>query len=118
MNFKQMMMEKLKANVAYKVANNSTLISEVAGIVIDDLDYSEIAADLDISSTDIAGEIDLSDVISEVADNLDMAEIGRSIADSCDMEEITYKVISSLPSGFMDDLAIQAAEEIIDEMKQ
>ena len=44
MNFKQMMIEKLKVNVAYKVANNNTLISEVASIVIDDLDYSEIAA--------------------------------------------------------------------------
>jgi|GEM_PF-5856390 len=33
MSFRQMMMEKLKSNVAYKVANNSTLVSEVASIV-------------------------------------------------------------------------------------
>lgn len=118
MNFKQMMIEKLKVNVAYKVANNNTLISEVASIVIDDLDYSEIASDLDISSSQIADEIDHSDIISEVADNLDMAEVGRAVADSCDMEEVTSRVISMLPRDFMDDLAVQVAEEIIGEMNQ
>ncbi len=43
MNFRHALIEKLKSNVAYKVANNSTLISEVADRVLDDLDYSEIA---------------------------------------------------------------------------
>ncbi len=118
MNFRQMMMEKLKSNVAYKVANNSTVVSEVASIVIDDLDYMEIASDLDISSSDIADEIDHSDIISEVTAHLDMDDIARAVADNCDMEEITSKVISNLPRDFMDDLAIQAAEEIIEEMKK
>ena len=49
MNFKQVMIEKLKVNVAYKVANNSSLIGEIADRVIDDLNYSEIAEELNIS---------------------------------------------------------------------
>lgn len=117
MSFREMMMEKLKENVAYKVANNSTLVSEVASIVLDDLDYSEIASDLDISSSDIADEIDHSDIISDVVDNLDMDDIARAIADNCNMEEITSKVIAMLPDTFIDDLAVQAAEEIVAEMK-
>jgi len=46
-------------------------------IVLDDLDYLEIAADLDISSSDIAiaDEIDPSDIISEITDHLDMDKI-------------------------------------------
>lgn len=118
MNFRHVLIEKLKSNVAYKVANNSTLIGEIADRVIDDLDYSEIAEELNISSSDIAEEIDSADIISEVTDHLDMDDIARAVADKCDMNEITEKVISNLPSDFMDDLAIQAAEEIIEEMKQ
>ena len=118
MSFRHMMMERLKVNVANKIANNSSLISEVASILIDDLDYMEIASDLDISSSDIADEIDHSDIISEITGHLDMDDIARAVAENCDMEEITNKVIANLPSDFMDDLAIQAAEEIIEEMKQ
>ena len=46
-------------------------------IVLDDLDYLEIAADLDISSSDIAiaDEIEPSDIISEITDHLDMDKI-------------------------------------------
>lgn len=118
MNFKQVMIEKLKVNVAYKVANNSSLIGEIAGRVIDDLDYSEIAEELNICSSDIADEIDSADIISEVTDHLDIDDIARAVADKCDMNEITEKVIAMLPSDFMDDLAVQAAEEIIEEMRQ
>lgn len=117
MNFKEMMMNKLKANVANRVANNSNLISEVADIVFEDLDYSEIAADLNISNRDIADEIDSSDILSEVKDYLDMDDIARAVADTCDMEEITSRVVSLLPDDFMDALAAQAAEEIVLEMK-
>ena len=118
MSFRHMMMEKLKMNVAYKIANNSTLVNEVASIVLDELDYLEIASDLNISSSDIANEIDHSDVISEITGHLDMDEIGRAVAENCDMDEITSRVIANLPSDFMDDIAVQAAEEIIEEMKQ
>jgi predicted DNA-binding protein YlxM (UPF0122 family) len=118
MNFRHTLIEKLKSNVAYKVANNSTLISEIADRVIDDLNYSEIAEELNISSSDIAEVIDSADIISEVTDHLDMEDIARAVADSCDMEDITSRVIAMLPDSFMDDLAEQAAEEIIEEMKQ
>jgi hypothetical protein len=117
MNFKQMMMDKIKANVANKVANNSNLINEVAGIVLDDLDYIEIAADLDICSSDIADEIDHADVISEITGHLDMDDIARAVADTCDLDEISRKVIANLPCDFMDDLAVQVADEIVSEMK-
>ncbi len=116
MDFKQMMMEKLKANVAYKVANDSTLVREVASAVLDNLDYSDIASDLNISSSDIADEIDQSDIISDITDHLDMDDIRQAVADNCDMSEIAGKVVSMLPSNFMDELAIHAAEEIIAEM--
>ena len=116
MNFKQMMIEKLKANVAYKVANDSTLVREVADRVLDGLDYNDIASDLDISSSDIADEIDSSDIISEITDHLDMDDIRQAVADKCDMKEIVEKVIDMLPCDFMDDLASQAALEIIAEM--
>lgn len=117
MNFRYTLIEKLKANVAYKVANNCTLIGEIADRVIDDLNYSEIAEELNISSSDIADEIDSADIISEVTDHLDMDDLARAVADKCDMNEITERVISMLPSDFMDDLAVRAAEEIIEEMK-
>lgn len=117
MNFRYTLIEKLKSNVAYKVANNSTLIGEIADRVIDDLNYSEIADELNISSSDIADEIDSADIISEVTDHLDMDDLARAVADNCDMEEVTSRVISMLPDSFMDDLAVQAAEEIIEEMK-
>lgn len=116
MNFKQMMMEKLKSNVAYKVANDSTLIREVASIVIDDLDYTDIASDLNISSADIADEIDHADVLSEITDHLDMDDIRQAVVDRCDLNEIAGKVVSMLPGDFMDDLAAHTAEEIVREM--
>ncbi len=73
---------------------------------------------MNISSSDIADELDSSDIISEVTDHLDIDEIARVVADKCDLNEITEKVIAMLPSDFMDDIAVQAAEEIIEEMKQ
>ena len=117
MNFKEMMMNKLKANVAHRVANNSNLISEVADVVLEDLNYSEIAADLNIRSRDIADEIDHSDILSEVTDYLDMDDVARAVADTCDMEDITSRVVSLLSDDFIDALAAHAAEEIILEMK-
>ena len=77
-----------------------------------------IASELDISSSEIADKIDHSDIISEITDHMDMDDIGRAVADNCDMEKITSRVISMLPSDFMDDLAVQVAEEIIEEMNQ
>ena len=46
-----------------------------------------------------------------------MDDIRRAVADKCDMNEIIGKVVLMLPSSFMDDLAIQAAEEIVAEMQ-
>ena len=117
MNFKQMMMEKLKANVAYKVANDNTLVREVADRVLDDLDYMDIANELNIDSSDIADDIDTHDIISDITDHLDMDDIRQAVADKCDMSEIVGKIISNLPSDFMDDLAVQAAEDILADMK-
>lgn len=117
MNFKQMMIEKLKANVAYKVANDSTLIREVADKVLDDLDYGDIANELNIDSTDIAEEIDTHDIISEIADHLDLDDIRQAVADKCDMTQLTEKVIDMLPSSFMDELASQAVEEIMSDLQ-
>jgi predicted DNA-binding protein YlxM (UPF0122 family) len=118
MNFRHTLIEKLKSNVAYKVANNSTLIGEIADRVIDDPNYSEIAEELNISSSDIADEIDSADIISEVTDHLDMDDLARAVADKCDMNKITEKVIAMLPCDFMDDLAVQATEEIIEDMNR
>lgn len=117
MNFKEMMMEKLKVNVAYKVANDSGLIRGVANAVLDDIDYSDIAADLHILSSDVADEIDQSDVLSEIVDQLDMEEIQRAVAERCDMEEIANRVISLLPIDFMDSITILATEEIVADMQ-
>ena len=116
MNFKQMMTEKLKANVAYKVANDSNLVREVASIILDDLDYSDIASDLSISSSDIADEIDSSDIISEITDHLDMDDIRQAVAEQCNTNDLVSRVITMLPSSFMDDLAVSTAEEIVAEM--
>jgi len=116
MNFKQMMIEKLKANVACKIANDSSVIREVADKVIDELDYRDIAEEMNISSSDIAEEIDHHDIISEISDHLDLEEIRQSVADRCNMNELTEKVLEMLPTSFMDDLAVQAAEEIIEEL--
>jgi hypothetical protein len=116
MNFKQIMMEKLKANVAYKVANDSTLIHDVAGAVLDDLDYTEIASEINISSSDIACEIDHSDILSDITEHLDMDDIKQILAEKCDLNTIAGKVITMLPDTFMDDLAEYAADEIVKEM--
>lgn len=117
MSFRTTLIEKLKMNVAYKLASNSTVISEVTSIILDDLDYRDIASEISISSSDIADELDHHDLLSEVVDNLDTDEIAKAVADSCDLEDISSRVISMLPDSFMDDLAIQAAGEIIEEMK-
>lgn len=117
MTFKQMMMEKLKENVAYKVANDSTLIRDIASVVIDELDSTDIAYKLDINSSDVADEIDHSDVLSDIVDHLDMDEIRQAVVDKCDMDEISSRLVAKLPSDFMDELAIQAAREFITEMQ-
>lgn len=117
MNFKQMMMEKLKENVAYKVANDNALIRDVASVVIDELDYTDIAFKLDINSSDVADEIDHTDVLSDIVEHLDLDELRQAVVDKCDMDEISSRIVSTLPSDFMDDLAIQAAREFIIEMK-
>jgi len=116
MNFQQLMMEKLKANVASKVANDATLIREVAGLVLEDLDYTDIASDLNISSTDIACEIDHGDVLSDITDHLDMDDIKMAVVEKCDMNALAGKVVSMLPGGFMDDLAEKVTDEIVREM--
>lgn len=118
MNFKQLMMEKLKANVAYKVANDSTLIRDVADAVMDDLSYSELVSDLNITSADIACEIDHSDILSEITNHLDMDDIKQLVAEKCDMSAIAGKVVSMLPEEFMDDLAAQVTNDIVREMAE
>lgn len=115
MNFRQMMMEKLKENVAYKVANDSALISDVAGVILEELDYTDIAYKLDISSSDVADEIDSSDLLSEISCNLDMDDLRQAVVDKCDMDEIAGRVVAKLPRDFMDELAIQASREFMDE---
>lgn len=109
-------MEKLKENVAYKVANDASLIREVAGIVAEDLDYTDIATELNISSSDIADEIDQTDLLSDITDSLDMDDLKQAIVHKCDMNEIADKVLSMLPEDFMDELSGRAADEIIMEM--
>lgn len=117
MNFKQMMMERLKENVAYKVANDSTLVRDVASVVLEELDYTDIAYKLEISNSDVADEIDHSDVLSDIVDHLDLDELRQAVVDKCDMDEISSRIVSNLPSDFMDDLAIEAAREFMAEMK-
>ena len=116
MNFKSMMLEKLKENVAHKVANNSTLIRDVADAVMDDLNYTDLVADLNITSSDIAYEIDTSDILSEITDHMDMDDIKQLVAEKCDMDAVAGKVVSMLPEGFMDDLTRQMTDEIVKEM--
>jgi hypothetical protein len=115
MTFKQMMMEKLKVNVACKVANNSALISDVAGVIIEELDYTDIAFKLRISSSDIADGLDCSDVLYDISEHLDMDEIRRVVVEKCEIDEIADRVVAMLPTDFMDDLATQAAREFIEE---
>ncbi len=117
MSFRTILIEKLKENVAYKLSSNSTVISEVTSIILEDIDYRDIASEISINASDIADELDHSDLISEVVDNLDTDEIARAVADNCDLEEISSRVIAMLPDTFMDDLAIQTAGEIIEEMR-
>jgi thymidine phosphorylase len=111
-----MVMEKLRENVAYKVAHDNSLVREVANAVIDDLDYSAIASMLAICNSDVADEIDTTEVLSDIVDHLDMDDLREAVVDKCDMDEIADKVVSMLPVNFMDDLAILAAEEIIAEI--
>jgi hypothetical protein len=116
MNFKQMVIDKLRENVAYKVANDNSLVRGVANAVIDDLDYSDIASMLSICNSDVADEIDSSEVLSDIVDHLDMDDLREAVVEKCDMDDIAEKVVSMLPSTFMDDLAILVAEEIIAEI--
>ena len=116
MTFKQIMMEKLKENVACKLAHDDDLISEVASAVIDDLDYADIASMLAISDSDIADEIDAHDLLSEIGSHIDMDDLREAVVDKCDLEALAEKISSMLPSTVMDDIAIQAAEEIVAEM--
>lgn len=116
MNFKQIMMDKLKANVANRVANDTTLIREVASAILEDIDYTDIASDLNISSADIACEIDHGDVLSEITGHLDMDDLKQLVAEKYDMNVIAGKVVSMLPSEIIDELAEQATDEIIKEM--
>jgi hypothetical protein len=115
MTFKQMMLEKLKVNVACKVANNSVLISDIAGVIIEELDYTDIAYKLRITSSDVADGLDCSDVLYDIAEHLDMDAIRTAVVDKCEMDEIADRVVAMLPSDFMDDLAIQAARAFIEE---
>lgn len=117
MTFKQMMMEKLKENVAYKVANDNALIRDITSVILDELDSTDIAFKLDISSSDVADEIEHSDVLSDIVDHLDLDELRQAVVDKCDMDEISSRIASTLPSDFMDDLAIQAAREFMTEME-
>jgi len=117
MTFKQMMMEKLKENVAYKVANDNALIRDIASVIIDELDSTDIAYKLNIRSADVASEIDHSDVLSDIVQHLDLNEIRKAVVDKCDLDEISSRLVSKLPTDFMDELAIQAAREFIAEMK-
>lgn len=117
MDFKQMMMERLKVNVAYKVANDNALIRDIAGVILDELDSTDIAFKLNINSSDVADKIDHSDVLSDIVKLLDLDEIRKTVVDKCDMDVISSRIVSKLPSDFMDDLAIQAARAFITEMK-
>ncbi len=117
MDFKLMMMERLKVNVAYKVANDNALIRDIASVILDELDSTDIAYKLNIQSADVADKIDHSDVLSDIVQHLDLDEIRKTVVDKCDMDVISSRIVSKLPSDFMDDLAIQAAREFITEMK-
>lgn len=116
MTFKQMILEKLKDNVACRVANDNNLIRAVAGAVIDDLDYSELASMLSINDSDIADEIDTIEVLSDIVEYLDVDELREAVINKCDIDEVADKVFSMLPCNYMDDLAIQVAEKLIEEI--
>lgn len=116
MTCKQMILEKLKEQVINQVANDDRLIRGVASAVIDDLDYSDVASLMDISTSDLAGEIDSYELLSEIVDNIDMDSLREAIVDRCDMDDLASKVASMLPTNFLDDIAIQAAEEIVGEI--
>lgn len=116
MTCKQMILERLKEQVINQVANDDSLIRRVARSVVDDLDYADIASILDISNSDLAGEIDSFEVLTEIVDNIDMDYLREAIVERCDMDDLASKVASMLPNNFLDDIAIQAAEQIIAEI--
>lgn len=116
MTCKQRMLERLKEQVINQVASDDSLIRRVAQSVVDDLDYADIASILDISNSDLAGEIDSFEVLSEIVDNIDMDYLREAVIDRCDMDDLASKVASMLPTNFLDDIVIQAAEEIIAEV--
>lgn len=116
MTCKQMILEKLKEQVIDRMANNDTLIRRVAEEVIDDLDYGDVASLLNVSTSNIAGEIDSFELLNEIVDTIDMDFLKEAIVERCDMDDLASKVASMLPTNFLDDIAIQAAEEIMAEM--
>jgi len=116
MTCKQMILERLKEQVINQVANDDSLIRRVARSVVDDLDYADIASILDISNSDLAGEIDSFEVLTEIVDNIDMDYLREAIVERGGMEYLASKVASMLPTNFLDDIAIQAAEQIIAEV--
>lgn len=118
MTCKQMILERLKDQVINQVANDDSLIRRVARSVVDDLDYADIASILDISNSDLAGEIDSFEVLTEIVDNIDMDYLREAIVERCDMDDLASKVVSMLPTNFLDDIAIQAAEQIIAEIDE
>ena len=118
MTCKQMILEKLKEQVINQIANDDRLIQGVASAVIDDLDYSDIVSLLNISTSDLAGEIDSYELLTEIVDNLDMDCLREGIVERCDMDDLASKVASMLPTNFLDDIAIQAAEEIVAETSE
>lgn len=118
MTCKQMILEKLKEQVINQIANDDRLIQGVASAVIDDLDYSDIVSLLNISTSDLAGEIDSYELLTEIVDNLDMDCLREGIVERCDMDDLASKVASMLPTNFLDDIAIQAAEEIVSDTSE
>ena len=118
MTCKQMILEKLKEQVINQVVNDDRLIQGVASAVIDDLDYSDIVSLLNISTSDLAGEIDSYELLTEIVDNLDMDCLREGIVERCDMDDLASKVASMLPTNFLDDIAIQAAEEIVSDTSE
>lgn len=118
MTCKQMILEKLKEQVINQIANDDRLIQGVASAVIDDLDYSDIVSLLNITTSDLAGEIDSYELLTEIVDNLDMDCLREGIVERCDMDDLASKVASMLPTNFLDDIAIQAAEEIVSDTSE
>lgn len=118
MTCKQMILEKLKEQVINQVANDDALIRRVADAVVEDLDYADIASLMDISNSDLAAEIDAFELLTEIVDNIDMDYLREAIVERCDMDDLASKVASMLPANFLDDIAIQAAEEIVGEVAE